>query len=80
MTEIRTRRLRKWATVAAASLAFGAIAVAVPLQPAQAYIGWDFGDGFGIGLGPPPSAYTACPNYGFGPECPYYPPPYYPPQ
>jgi hypothetical protein len=46
-------------------------AVAVPLAPADAqiYLGWDFGHGFGIGLGTPPSAYTPCPTYGW----PYYP-------
>lgn len=53
-----TRRLGRIATmmVAAAGLA----AVALPLQGAHAqgmYLGWDFGNGFGIGLGTPPSAY-----------------------
>ena len=46
-------------------------AVALPLAPAHAqiYPGWDFGGGIGIGIGPPPSAYTPCPTYGW----PYYP-------
>jgi hypothetical protein len=42
--------------------------------PAQAgsepYIGWDFGNGFGIGLGTPPSAYDKCATYGW-PVYPY---------
>lgn len=76
----RTRRLGKLATLAVAAAALGA--VAIPLRPAQAqiYLGWDFGNGFGIGIGAPPSAYEACPNYGFGPlypnACAYRP--YYP--
>ena len=46
---------------------------------AQPYLGWDFGNGFGIGIGPPPSAYNPCPDYGWGPYyypygCRYYPP------
>jgi hypothetical protein len=51
-------------------------AIALPLAPAnaQAYLGWDFGNGWGIGIGTPPSAYEACPNYGFPGyhECHYY--------
>ena len=63
------------------------VAVAIPLSAARAqpYLGWDFGNGFGIGIGPPPSAYNPCPDYGWGPffypyGCRYYPPPraYYP--
>jgi len=48
----------KLATFAIA--AFGLIAVALPLQQAKAdtmYFGWDFGNGFGIGIGTPPSVY-----------------------
>ena len=66
----RTRRFGKLATLAFIGAAL--VAMAVPLTPpanAQIYLGWDFGNGFGIGLGPPPSAYTPCPNYGW----PYYP-------
>jgi len=47
----------KLATFAIA--AFGLIAVALPLQQANAdtmYFGWDFGNGFGVGIGAPPSA------------------------
>ncbi len=42
--------------------AVGLCAVAVPLAPAQAqavvpYLGIDFGNGWGVGVGAPPSAY-----------------------
>jgi hypothetical protein len=36
----------------------------------EPYIGWDFGNGFGIGLGTPPSAYDRCATYGW-PVYPY---------
>jgi hypothetical protein len=36
----------------------------------EPYIGWDFGNGFGIGFGTPPSAYDKCPTYGW-PVYPY---------
>jgi hypothetical protein len=52
------RRLGRFATLAIAAL--GLAAMALPLSPAKAdgmYLGWDFGNGFGIGLGTPPSAY-----------------------
>src|SRR5712691_4429317 len=50
----------------------GIAVVAIPPAPAKAqiYPGWDFGGGIGIGIGPPPSAYTPCPNYGW-PVYPY---------
>lgn len=67
----RTRRLGKWATLTAASIALGAFALPLTPAHAQPYLGWDFGNGFGVGLGAPPSAYSPCPNYGFGPECRY---------
>ena len=55
----------------AALMAFGAL-MFVPVSPrAQPYLGWDFGHGFGIGVGVPPSAYTRCPTYGWGPLYPY---------
>jgi hypothetical protein len=53
-----TRRLGRIATLAVA--AAGLTALALPLQGANAqgiYLGWDFGNGVGIGLGTPPSAY-----------------------
>jgi hypothetical protein len=56
--DTRNRRFSRLATLSAAAL--GLIAVALPLHPAKAdgiYLGWDFGGGFGIGLGVPPSAY-----------------------
>jgi len=55
---VRNRRLGAAATFAVAAL--GLLAAALPMQPAHAegmYAGWDFGNGFGIGLGTPPSAY-----------------------
>jgi hypothetical protein len=56
--------------LAVAAAALGALAMASPPAAAQPYLGWDFGNGFGIGVGPPPSAYEACPNYGW-PVYPY---------
>ncbi len=63
------RRLPKLAALAVAAAALGAVAMPLGPADAQMYLGWDFGNGFGIGLGTPPSAYTACPTYGW----PYYP-------
>lgn len=58
----------------AAVALLAAAAVAMNGRPASAgaepYLGWDFGGGFGIGIGPPPSAYDACPTYGW-PVYPY---------
>jgi hypothetical protein len=54
----QNRRLSKIAAMSAAAL--GLLAVALPLHQAKAdmiYLGWDFGNGFGIGVGPVPSAY-----------------------
>jgi len=54
--------------------------LAVPLTPAKAqvpYLGVDFGNGFGIGIGAPPSAYGMAPA---SPIYPFYPPYYYPPR
>ena len=54
----RNRRLGKIAALSAAAL--GLLAVALPLQSAKAdmmYLGWDFGNGYGVGIGPVPSAY-----------------------
>ncbi|HVH80539.1 MAG TPA: hypothetical protein VM782_14180 [Stellaceae bacterium] len=55
---VRNRRLGKIATFAVAAL--GLAAVALPFGAAKAdtmYLGWDFGNGFGVGVGTPPSAY-----------------------
>jgi hypothetical protein len=65
----RTRRFGKFATLAVAAAALGAMAIPPSPANAQIYLGWDFGNGFGVGIGTPPSAYTPCPNYGW----PYYP-------
>lgn len=72
VTERRPRRIGKLATLAAAAVALGFMAL--PFSPAQAevYLGWDFGNGMGVGIGTPPSAYSPCPNYGFGPSCTSY--------
>jgi len=54
----RNRRLSKIAAMTVAAL--GLVAVALPLHPAKAdmmYLGWDFGNGYGVGIGPVPSAY-----------------------
>lgn len=63
-------------TVARRGLMTGALAIAAAALPALAttpaqagnepYIGWDFGNGVGVGIGTPPSAYDRCPNYGWG--------------
>lgn len=59
MTTTRNyRRVGRAATLAVA--AFGLLAVALPLHQAEAdgmYLGWDFGNGIGVGVGTPPSAY-----------------------
>ena len=69
MSEPRSRT-GKLVTLAAAITALGAIAM--PFTPANAqmdlrqiYLGWDFGNGFGIGVGQVPSAYNRCPTYGW---------------
>ena len=57
---IRNHRFSRIAAMTVAAL--GLIAVALPMHAAKAdtmYLGWDFGNGFGIGVGTPPSAYGA---------------------
>jgi len=58
---LKTQRNRRLSAVAGAFAgAFALLAVAVPTQPAKAspfYLGWDFGNGVGVGIGTPPSAY-----------------------
>ena len=56
----------KLATLAFAAAAFGALAISAVPASAQIYLGWDFGNGFGIGVGQVPSAYNPCPTYGWG--------------
>jgi len=65
----RATSLRLGAAVmlAAAALAFGGRPASAGAEP---YLGWDFGGGVGIGIGAPPSAYDACPTYGW-PVYPY---------
>jgi len=60
MNTAKTRRLGRVAAFSVAAL--GLLAVSLPLQSAKAdtmYLGWDFGNGFGVGIGTPPSAYGA---------------------
>lgn len=69
-TKTRARRLQ---IISALTLAAAMLGV-VTARPAQAgpepYLGWDFGGGVGVGIGTPPSAYDACPSYGW-PVYPY---------
>jgi hypothetical protein len=62
--------------IAAAAIATTAVlSAAIPIAPAHAqvpYLGVDFGNGFGIGLGPPPSSYGMAPA---SPLAPLFPPP-----
>ena len=66
----RARRLGKLAALAVVAAAIGGLATPLAPANAQIYPGWDFGGGIGIGIGPPPSAYTPCPTYGW-PVYPY---------
>jgi hypothetical protein len=66
--QVRAGRLATFATAAVMAL-WGA---AIPISPAHAqlaldqiYLGWDFGNGFGIGVGRVPSSYNPCPTYGW---------------
>lgn len=69
--ETRVRPPKTTAALAAAAAI--AMMLLIPRGPAEAqiYPGWDFGNGFGIGLGMPPSAYNPCPTYGW-PIYPYH--------
>jgi hypothetical protein len=74
---LATRNRRFSGPAAALVAAVSLCALAVPSTPAKAqvpYLGVDFGNGFGIGIGAPPSA------YGMAPASVFYPPYYYPPQ
>jgi hypothetical protein len=66
----RIRRVGKLAAVATGAAALSALALPLTPANAQPYLGWDFGGGIGIGIGPPPSAYNPCPTYGW-PVYPY---------
>ena len=71
---------RRFSRIAAAAVgAIGLAALAVPLTSAQAqvpYLGVDFGNGWGIGIGAPPSAYGMAPA---SPLSPFFGPHYYAP-
>ena len=74
-----TKRRPAWRLMAAAVALAGLAAVALPLRPAHAqvpYLGVDFGNGFGIGIGAPPSAYGMAPASPLTPL--YYPTTPYP--
>lgn len=70
-----TNRRRLPRVMAAAVAAAGMCTLALPLAPAHAqvpYLGVDFGNGFGIGIGVPPSVYGMAPVS----VVPYVPPVY----
>lgn len=78
-----TIRARRFAMAATLAVTAGMLA-GLLTWPAQAggepYLGWDFGGGFGIGVGTPPSAYDPCPTYGwpvYPYRCGYYRPVYH---
>ena len=76
---ISTRKRRFSTIVAAAVAALGLAALSLPLTPAQAqvpYLGVDFGNGWGVGIGAPPSAYGVAPAF---PLPPFFGPHYYAP-
>ena len=69
MSETRTRT-GKLVTLAAAITALSAVAIPFTSAHAQMdlrqiYLGWDFGNGFGIGVGQVSSAHNPCPTYGW---------------
>jgi hypothetical protein len=49
----------------AGAIVLGTLSILLTPASAQPYLGWDFGNGVGVGIGTPPSAYTACPDYGW---------------
>jgi hypothetical protein len=71
LTKFGVRRFGQLATLAVAVTALGIVTVTPAQAGSEPYIGWDFGNGFGIGIGAPPSAYDPCPTYGW----PVYPHP-----
>ena len=70
MSDAGASRFGKLIRLAVVAAALGAAPMLNPAQ-AQVYLGWDFGHGIGIGIGTPPSAYTPCPDYGWGPFYPF---------
>jgi hypothetical protein len=77
-TDTRNRRFIKLAAGAIGAIALCALAVPLTAAKAQVpYLGVDFGGGFGIGIGVPPSAYGMPAASPIAPL--YYPPPAAPP-
>ena len=73
-TDTRNRRFTKVAAGAVSAIALCALAVPLTAAKAQVpYLGVDFGGGFGIGIGAPPSAYGMAAASPIAPF--YYPPP-----
>jgi hypothetical protein len=71
--DTRAHRLSKLSAAAVAMI--GLCVLATPLTPATAqvpYLGIDLGNGVGIGIGAPPSAYGMAPA---SPLAPFYPAP-----
>jgi hypothetical protein len=73
-------RKRRFSSIAAAAIGLiGLAALTVPFGSAQAqvpYLGVDFGNGWGVGIGAPPSAYGVAPAF---PLSPFFGPYYYAP-
>jgi hypothetical protein len=69
LTKSGVPQFGKLATLVVAVAALGTMVVTAAQAGSEPYLGWDFGNGFGIGIGTPPSAYDPCPTYGW----PYYP-------
>ena len=71
---------RRFNRIAAAAVGvIGLAALAVPFGSARAqvpYLGVDFGNGWGVGIGAPPSAYGMAPAF---PLSPFFGPHYYAP-
>ena len=63
--------LKRLGLLAIGALALGAVALPLQQAKAQMYLGWDFGNGFGVGIGTPPSAYYAPHSWYYGWPYPY---------
>lgn len=61
----RSRQAGKFTTLAVAAAAVGGLIIPMAPASAQIYLGLDFGNGFGIGVGQVPSAQSPCPTYGW---------------